>query len=164
MSYFLFESSRTRTGSIYISFCLRSTPVGSKPTSTGCCEPLLNACHRHAATSNARYGERLETLKKINGFRLFLCLLNWVRTCDFLWQGNLGKTSWQMPFPWYSDFPQESVDCRYTLMLLWCWVEDGCERSKLSGGQRKYRCRMTMETISGVETNQNYGAKWPGKE
>ena len=54
---------------------------------------------------------------KINGFRLFLCLLNWVRTCDFLWQGNSGKTSWQMPFPWYSDFPQESVDCRYTLML-----------------------------------------------
>ena len=76
LSHFLFESDRTRTGSIYISFCLRSTPVGSKPTSTGCCEPLLNACHRHAATSNARYVERLETLKKINGFRLFLCLLN----------------------------------------------------------------------------------------
>ena len=54
LSHFLFESSRTRTGSIYISFRLRSTPVGLKPTSTGCCKPLLNACHRHAATSNAR--------------------------------------------------------------------------------------------------------------
>ena len=37
---------RTRTGSIYISF-----------------RSLLNACHRHAATSNARFDERLETLK-----------------------------------------------------------------------------------------------------
>ena len=44
-------------------------------------------------------------------------------------------------------------------ILLLCYVEDDCERSKLSGGQRKYRCRMTMETISGVETNQNCGAK-----
>ena len=47
----------------------------------------------------------------------------------------------------------------YILILLCCCVEDDCERSKLSGGQRKYRCRMTMETISGVESNQNYGAK-----
>ncbi len=44
-------------------------------------------------------------------------------------------------------------------ILLLCYVEDDCERSKLSGGQRKYRCRMTMERISGVETNQNCGAK-----
>ena len=44
-------------------------------------------------------------------------------------------------------------------ILLLCYVEDDCERSKVSVGQRKYRCRMTMETISGVETNQNYGAK-----
>lgn len=27
---------------------------------------------------------------KINGFRIFLCLLIWVRTCDFLWQGKFG--------------------------------------------------------------------------
>ena len=115
-------------------------------------------------SSNARYVERLETLKKsmVSGF-FCACWFEFepVTSCD---KANSGKTSWQMPFPWYSDFPQESVDCRYTLMLLWCCVEDDCERSKLSGGQRKYRCRMTMETISGVETNQNYGAKWPGKE
>ena len=47
----------------------------------------------------------------------------------------------------------------YILILLWCCVEDDCERSKLSGGQRKYRGRMTMERISCVETNQNCGAK-----
>ena len=47
----------------------------------------------------------------------------------------------------------------YILILLCCCVEDDCERSKLSGGQRKYRCRMTMERISCVETNQNCGAR-----
>ena len=47
----------------------------------------------------------------------------------------------------------------YILILLCCCVEDDCERSKLSGGQRKYRGRMTMERISCVETNQNCGAR-----
>ena len=41
LSHFLFESGRTRTGSIYISF-----------------RSLLNACHRHAAASNARFSEK----------------------------------------------------------------------------------------------------------
>lgn len=41
LSHFLFESDRTRTGSIYISF-----------------RSLLNACHRHAAASNARFSEK----------------------------------------------------------------------------------------------------------
>ena len=145
----IFYSSpgRTRTGSI-------SAPLRS----------LLNACHRHAATSNARYVERLETLKN-QWFPAFFVLVNlssnlWLPVTREFWIKSVGK----MPFPWYSDFPQESVDCIYTLMLLWCCVEDDCERSKLSGGQRKYRGRMTMERISCVETNQNCGARWPGKE
>ena len=41
LSHFLFESGRTRTGSIYISF-----------------RSLLNACHRHAAASNAQFSEK----------------------------------------------------------------------------------------------------------
>lgn len=49
---------RTRTGSI-------SAPLRS----------LLNACHWHAATSNARFDERLETLKK-QWFPAFFVLVN----------------------------------------------------------------------------------------
>ena len=86
-------------GSIYISFRLRSTPVGSKPTSTGCCEPLLNACHWHAAASNARYDERLETLKKsmVSGF-FCVCEFEFepVTSCDkeiwwLLFKGNIPR-------------------------------------------------------------------------
>ena len=58
LSHFLFESDRTRTGSIYISF-----------------RSLLNACHWHAAASNARFDERLETLKK-QWFPAFFVLVN----------------------------------------------------------------------------------------
>ena len=86
LSHFLFESSRTRTGSIYISF-----------------RSLLNACHRHAATSNARYSERLETLKN-QWFPAFFRFQVCVKTCDlsisgmfkinfYTYDGNLEKQS-----------------------------------------------------------------------
>ena len=78
LSHFLFESGRTRTGSIYISF-----------------RSLLNACHRHAATSNARFGERLETLKN-QRFPAFFVLVNlssnlWLPVTREFWVKSVGK-------------------------------------------------------------------------